>query len=140
MLNQEELGKGLEDMLRKYVTKTAKNILSAFMPERLAEVLLDNMSLDKNKIANNMSKIEKGLIIKNLKNIEITAEDILGFDQAIVTRGGVSLKEIDDKTMKSKIINNLFFAGEIMNVDGKTGGFNLQRCWSTGYLAGKSCK
>ncbi len=58
----------------------------------------------------------------------------------MVTSGGVLLKEIDHKTMKSKIIDNLFFAGEIIDVDGKTGGFNLQMCWSTGYIAGESCK
>ena len=85
-----------------------------------------------------MSKIERGIITKVLKNFELTAEDVFGFDQAMVTRGGISLKEIDHKTMKSKIIDNLFFAGEIINIDGKTGGFNLQSCWSTGYLAGKS--
>ena len=62
----------------------------------------------------------------------------MGFDQAMVTRGGISLKEIDHKTMKSKIIDNLFFAGEIIDINGKTGGFNLQECWSTGYLAGQS--
>ena len=138
LLNQEQLLKGIEDMLKKYANKTIKNILSAFVPERLAEVLLDITGLDKNKIANNMSKIEKGIIIKTLKNIELTPEDISGFEQAIVTRGGISLKEIDHKTMKSKIIGNLFFAGEIIDVDGKTGGFNLQMCWSTGYLAGRS--
>jgi len=140
LLNQEQLLKGIEDMLKKHANKTAKNILSAFVPERLAEVLLDIAGVDKNKIANNMSKIEKGIIIKTLKNIELTPEDISGFEQAIVTRGGISLKEIDHKTMKSKIIDNLFFAGEIINVDGKTGGFNLQMCWSSGYIAGKNCK
>jgi len=61
----------------------------------------------------------------------------LGFEMAIVTSGGVSLKEIDSKTMKSKLIENLFFAGEIINLHGPTGGYNLQLCWSTGYLAGQ---
>jgi len=138
LLNPAELKMGIEDMLKKHANKSLKNILSAFVPERFAEVLLDTVGLDKDKIANNMSKVEKEIIVKTLKNIELTAEDVLGFEQAIVTRGGVSLKEIDDKTMKSKIIDNLFFAGEIIDVDGKTGGFNLQICWSTGYLAGKS--
>ncbi|MCG2700038.1 NAD(P)/FAD-dependent oxidoreductase [Candidatus Parcubacteria bacterium] len=140
LLDQEELLKELEDILRKYPNKTAKNILSIFVPERLAEVLLDIATIDKTEIANNISKIKRATIVKILKNIEVTAEDILGFDQAIVTRGGVSLKEIDHNTMKSKIIDNLFFAGEIIDVDGKTGGFNLQMCWSTGYTAGKSCE
>lgn len=140
LLNHQDLHKGIEDMLKKHANQTIKNILSAFIPERLAEVLLDMTGLDKNKIANNMSKIERGIIVKSLKNIELTAEDVLGFEQAKVTRGGISLKEIDHKTMKSKIIDNLFFAGEVIDVDGKSGGFNLQMCWSTGYIAGENCK
>jgi predicted Rossmann fold flavoprotein len=137
LLNHEELLKGLEDVLKSNANKTAKNILSIFVPERFAEALLDNSGIDKNKIANNMSTIEKRTIVKTLKNIEITAQETLGFDKALVTRGGISLKEIDHKTMKSKIIDNLYFAGEIIDIDGKTGGFNLQSSWSTGYLAGK---
>jgi predicted Rossmann fold flavoprotein len=140
LLNQEELGEKLEEILERYPKKTVKNTLLDFVPEKLAEVLSDIAGVDKNKIANSMSKIERGMIVKVFKNLEVTAENILGFDEAKVTRGGISLKEIDHKTMKSKIIDNLFFAGEIIDVDGKTGGFNLQMCWSTGYIAGESCK
>jgi len=138
LLNQEELLKGLEDVLKENIRKTTKNILSIFVPERMAECLLNIASIDKNKTANNMSKSERVAMVKILKNFEITPEGVLDFDSAMVTRGGVSLKEIDHETMKSKIINNLFFAGEIIDVDGKTGGFNLQACWSTGHLAAKS--
>jgi hypothetical protein len=138
LLNQKQFLKKLEDILKKHANKTTKNIISIFVPERLAEVLLNISSIDKNKIANSMSKIERGKIIKIFKDFRVSVEDVLGFDQALVTRGGVSLKEIDHKTMKSKIIDNLFFAGEIIDTDGKTGGFNLQACWSTGYLAGKN--
>jgi predicted Rossmann fold flavoprotein len=138
LLNQEELSKGLEDDFKKYPNRTIENILSIFVPERLAEVLLDILKIDKNKIGNSMPKIERTAIVKIFKNFEATPEEILGFEQAVITRGGISLKEIDHKTMKSKIINNLFFAGEIIGIDGKTGGFNLQNCWSTGYLAGKN--
>jgi predicted Rossmann fold flavoprotein len=140
LLNQEELQKGFEDVLKQHANKSAKNILASFVPEKMAEILLDVTELDKNKIANNMSKIERQKIVSTLKKIEITVEDISGFDLAKVTRGGISLKEIDHKTMQSKIIDNLAFAGEIIDVDGKTGGFNLQMCWSTGFLAGKNSK
>ena len=135
LLNQEEVGKGLEEILKKYPRQTVKNVLSTFVPERLAEVLAEISGINKDKIANNMSKVEKLALAKILKNIEVTPENTFSFDEAQVTRGGVSLKEIDHKTMKSKIIDNLFFAGEIIDVDGKTGGFNLQMCWSTGYVA-----
>mgnify|MGYP001594816367 FL=1 len=68
----------------------------------------------------------------------MTPSGLLSFNSAIVTTGGVCLEEIDHRTMKSKIVSNLFFAGEMIDVDGPTGGFNLQICWSTGYLAGQS--
>jgi len=138
LLNQEEFFKKIEDIFSRYSKKTLKNTLADFMPERLAEVLLDVGVIDKHKIANSLSKSEKLKIVKSIKNFEMTVEGVLGFDYALVTRGGISLKEINHKTMKSKIIDNLFFAGEIIDIDGKTGGFNLQMCWSTGYIAGKN--
>jgi hypothetical protein len=134
-LNQEEVLKSFEEILKKYPKQIVKNILCEFAPERFVETFLDILKIDKDKIANNMSKIEKNIIVKNLKHFEMTPEDILGFKGAMVTHGGISLKEINHKTMQSKIISNLFFAGEIIDVDGKTGGFNLQMCWSTGHLA-----
>ncbi|MEI7425260.1 MAG: aminoacetone oxidase family FAD-binding enzyme, partial [Candidatus Staskawiczbacteria bacterium] len=103
LLNQEEVLKELEDILVRYPNRTVKNVLSFFVPERLAEVLSTIAVVKKDKIANNMSKIEKGLIAKVLKNFYFTADEIFDFNQAMVTRGGVNLKEIDHKTMKSKI-------------------------------------
>jgi len=139
-LNQEEVLKSFEEILQKYPRQIVKNILCKIAPERFVDVLLETARMDPMKIANNMSKIERASIVKILKNFEMIVEDIMGFDNAMVTRGGVSLEEIDHKTMKSKIINNLYFAGEMIDIDGKTGGFNLQACWSTGYLAGKNIK
>ncbi len=108
------------------------------MPQRLIPVFIKNLGLEADRQASNLAKKEREAIAKLLKNIEVVATELLGFNSAMATSGGVLLKEIDDKTMKSKIIDNLFFAGEIINIDGRTGGFNLQACWSTGYLAGKS--
>ena len=73
-----------------------------------------------------------------LKQFRLTVKSLLGFNKAIITSGGISLKEINPKTMQSKIIKNLYFAGEILDLDGPTGGYNLQVCWSTGYLAGEN--
>lgn len=138
-LNQQEVLKSFEEILQKYPRQIIKNILAEFFPIKFAEIFLDILKIDSGKIANNLSKIEKTLIVKNLKNFEMTAEDVLGWDSAMVTRGGISLKEINHKTMQSKIVKNLFFAGEIIDIDGKTGGFNLQLCWTTGFVAGNSC-
>ena len=140
LMNQEEVLKAFEEILVKYPKQTIKNILCEVVPEKFAKILLEILKMNANKIANNMSKIERGIIVKLLKNIELTPEDILGFEGAMITRGGISLKEINHKTMQSKIVDNLFFAGEIIDIDGKTGGFNLQNCWSTGYIAGLSAK
>jgi len=74
--------------------------------------------------------------VKLLKEFELSVEGLVGFAKAIITSGGVDLKEVDPRTMKSKIIDNLYFAGEILDIDGPTGGYNLQVAWSTGYLAG----
>lgn len=137
-INTEELHKGLEEEIKKNISKTIKNIISIFMAERMAEKILETNKINKDKVANNMTRSEREGIAKLLKNIVITPEEVLGFDLAKTTKGGISLKEIDHKTMKSKIIKNLAFAGEIIDVDGKSGGFNLQMCWSTGFLAGKS--
>ncbi|MFA6190306.1 MAG: NAD(P)/FAD-dependent oxidoreductase [Candidatus Staskawiczbacteria bacterium] len=139
LLSQQEVLNNFEELLKKYPKKTIKNILAELLPEKFSEIMLYILGIDREKIANNMSKIEKQKITKVLKGFEVEVENVAGFEQAIVTKGGISLKEIDHKTMKSKIIDNLFFAGEIIDINGKTGGFNLQACWSTGYIAGQSC-
>jgi len=89
------------------------------------------------KKVNVITREERYKLVRLLKGLAMTVSSLLGFEMAIVTSGGVSLKEIDSKTMKSKLIENLFFAGEIINLHGPTGGYNLQLCWSTGYLAGQ---
>lgn len=118
--------------------KLVKGYLADLIPQRMVAGLIKNLGLNAEKIVNNITKEERKRIAYYLKNIKLTVVELLGFDLAMVTSGGVALGEIDDKTMKSKVINNLYFAGEIIDIDGKTGGFNLQACWSTGYLAAKS--
>ena len=73
-----------------------------------------------------------------LKEFRLTVKGLLGFSKAIITSGGINLKEVDPKTMRSKIVSNLYFAGEVLDLDGPTGGYNLQVCWSTGYVAGEN--
>ena len=108
------------------------------LPEKLINIIVRLSGIDENKLDNEITKSERHKLVKLLKGIEMTPVELLGFDKAIITSGGVSLKEVDAKTMKSKIIDNLYFAGEILNLDGSTGGYNLQVCWSTGYVAGDS--
>lgn len=136
--NIENLEKEIREKINKNPKKTFRNLLSNFIPQRLVDVFIEIIGIKADKQVNNITKEERRSIAKLLKNVEITAAELLGFDLAVVTSGGVSLKEIENKTMKSKIINNLYFSGEIIDIDGITGGFNLQACWSTGHLAGKS--
>ncbi|MCX6737983.1 MAG: NAD(P)/FAD-dependent oxidoreductase [Candidatus Parcubacteria bacterium] len=122
----------------KYKNKSFKNCLGDLLPNKLIGIVIRMSKINPEKKANSITREERHRLVKILKNLEMIADGLFGFDSAIITRGGVSLKEIDSKTMKSKIINNLYFAGEIIDIDGPTGGFNLQSCWSTGFLAGES--
>jgi hypothetical protein len=94
--------------------------------------------LSEEKIVDSASNQEIEKLAELLKSFPLTPDGLLGFDWAIVTSGGVALKEIEPRTMRSKLVENLFFAGEVLDLDGPTGGFNLQMCWSTGYRAGES--
>ena len=85
-----------------------------------------------------MTKSERASLAQLIKNTRITIESLLDFNHAMITAGGVNLREVDPKTMRSKIINNLFLAGEVLDLDGPTGGYNLQIAWTTGHATGKS--
>jgi len=137
-LDFTKLDKRIQRDFRKYQSKSFKNCLNDLLPRKMIPIILKLSGINLNKKANDITKEERHNLIKLLKNLEMTAIGLLGFDFAIITSGGISLKEIDHKTMKSKIIDNLFFAGEIIDVDGPTGGFNLQICWSSGHLAGEN--
>ena len=100
--------------------------------------MVELSGINPSKKVNGITREERQKLVKLLKGLETTVSSLLGFETAIITSGGISLKEIDAKTMKSKLIENLFFAGEIIDLHGPTGGYNLQLCWSTGYLAGRS--
>jgi hypothetical protein len=97
---------------------------------------LSGISPDKK--CHSVTKVEREALLALFKKLELQVSSVGGFKKAIVTSGGVSLKDIDMRTMRSKKIENLYFAGEVIDLDGPTGGYNLQLCWSTGYLAGIS--
>ena len=124
--------------LETYHNRSLKNILSGLIPGRLIPVILRLSKLAPDKKGNSVTKDERRTLRLLLKQFPLTVKSLLGFDKAIITTGGISLKEVDPKTMRSRIVNNLYFAGEILDLDGPTGGYNLQVCWSTGYLAGES--
>lgn len=136
-LDFETLDKRLQSDFSKYSNKLFKNSLSDLLPQKLNSIIVDLSGINPEKKVNEITRQERQKLVKLLKGLEMRISSLLGFETAIVTAGGVSLKEIDSKTMKSKLIENLFFAGEIIDLHGPTGGYNLQLCWSTGYLAGQ---
>lgn len=114
------------------------NSLDKLLPKSLIPVVIERSEIPYDKKVNEITKDERKKLINTIKNFDLTLTGLRGFNEAIITHGGINVKEIDPGTMESKIIKNLFFAGEIIDVDAITGGFNLQIAWSTGYLAGLS--
>ena len=137
-LSFEKLDKRLQSDFAKQSNKMFKNSLADLLPSKLIPVIVKLSGINQMKKVNEITKEERNKLVKLLKNLEMTVNSLLSFETAIITLGGVSLKEIDAKTMKSKLVDNLFLAGEIINLHGPTGGYNLQLCWSTGHLAGQS--
>ena len=114
------------------------NSLDKLLPKSLIPVVIERSEIPYDKKVNEITKDERKKLINTIKNFDLTLTGLRGFNEAIITHGGINVKEIDPGTLESKIIKNLFFAGEIIDVDAVTGGFNLQIAWSTGYLAGLS--
>ncbi len=137
-LTEKQLDLRLQKDFEKYTNHDFKNSLNDLLPINLIVPILQLSHIDFRKKVHQVTKEERLKLVKLLKYLEITVTDHLGFETAIVTSGGVDVKEIDQKTMQSKIIDNLYFAGEVIDIDGKTGGYNLQMCWTTGYLVGKN--
>lgn len=118
--------------------KLLKNYLSGILPARAATVIAKLIGVDAEKKINLVTKEERKKLGKILKELTLEIKGLKGFDRAMLTAGGVALKEIDPSTLRSKLFANLFLAGEILDLAGPTGGYNLQICWSTGFAAGDS--
>ncbi len=118
--------------------KKIKNISFKEVPTKLFEVILKRLDIDGEIFINEITREERFAIIEMFKKFEMKVEGLLGLDKAVVTSGGLDLSEVDFKTMCSKKFDNLFFAGDILDFDRPSGGFSLQICWTTGYIAGKN--
>ena len=127
----------IEKHIKENQKKTIKNVFSKFAPESYINAILDEYKIDGNKQTAQIKKQEKEVLINSLIALKLHAKSRLK-DSEIVTAGGVDLKEIDSKTMQSKLVEGLYFAGEILNIDAYTGGFNLQNCWSTAYIVSQN--
>ncbi len=137
-LDEKQLDARLLRDFAKYMNKDFANSLSDLLPSGLISPIVQLSGIDPHKKVNSVTKEERQRLIKLIKGITLTVKDFCPIEQAIITSGGVSVKEIDPSTMESKKIKGLFFAGEIIDVDAYTGGFNLQIAFSTGVLAGQN--
>lgn len=137
-LDMEQLDKRLLRDFEENKNRQYKNSLNKLLPATLIPVFLENSRVDPEKRVNEITKEERLSIMSTLKNMTMTIEGLGGFNEAIITKGGVSVKDINPSTMESKLISKLYFCGEVLDLDAYTGGFNLQIAWSTGYLAGIS--
>lgn len=135
-LNEEQLDKRIIRDFDKYNNKQFKNSLSDLLPSSMIPVIVKLSGIDPDKPVNLVKREERLKLVKLLKGLKLTVNGTRDFNEAIITSGGVSVKDIDPSTMQSKIIRNLYFCGEMIDVDALTGGFNLQIAWSTGHLAG----
>ena len=135
-LSQEKLNARILRDFEANKNKEIKNILNELLPQKLIMPVINLLGINENKKVNSITKEERLELVKILKNFTITLSGFRGIEEAIVTAGGIKIKEINPKTMESKIVQGLYFAGELIDVDAYTGGFNLQIAYSTGYTAG----
>ena len=135
-LSTEELDLRIRRDFEEIKNKEFKNSLEKLLPKKMIQAVLDLSGIDINKKVNSITKEERLKLVELLKNFEINIDGFRPVEEAIVTAGGISIKEINPKTMESKLVKGLYFAGEIIDVDAYTGGFNLQIAYSTGFTAG----
>jgi hypothetical protein len=136
-LDFSQLDQRLQNDFAAMPNKKFKNYLDELLPQKMIPVMIGLSGIDPEKKANSVSRDERKKLLHLLKEFPLAVSGLEGFDQAIVTAGGVALSEVDPRTMNSKKIENLFLAGEILDLHGPTGGFNLQQAWSTGFAAGE---
>lgn len=139
-LDMEQLNKRILRDFEEELNKQFKNSLNKLLPSKLIPVVINLSGIDPDKQVNTITKEERQKLAYQLKNLEISFNGFRGWNEAIITKGGISVKDINPSTMESKIVNNLYFCGEILDLDALTGGYNLQIAWSTGYLAGDSVR
>ncbi len=138
-LDEAQLDARILRDFQKYNNRDFRNSLNDLLPLSLVSVIVELTGIDPFKKVNSVTKEERGKLLSLLKSLPLTVTGFCPIEQAIITSGGVNVKEINPSTMQSKLVEGLYFAGEIIDVDAYTGGFNLQIAFSTGFLAGSDC-
>ncbi len=135
-LDEEKLDNRILRDFEELRNKQFKNSLEKLLPRKMINTIIEIIGINPEKRINEITKEERKKLVKILKNFELNINGFRKIEEAIITKGGINVREINPRTMESKIIKGLYFAGEIIDLDAFTGGFNLQIAWSTGYVAG----
>jgi len=134
--DQGDLNKKLQIMFTEERSRKFKNSLVGLVPTSIRPIIIKLSNIDPEKACHSVTRLERLLLVKLLKDLRMEVKGLLGTDKAVVTSGGVDLKEIDFKTMQSRLITNLYIIGDMLDIDRPTGGYSLQICWTTGFVAG----
>lgn len=135
-LDYSQLNTKLQDIFKEHDKKKFKNSLGSLVPSSFAPIIVELSGINPDVMCNSVTREERLKLVKLLKDIRMNVQELLGTDKAIVTSGGVDLDEVDFKTMQSRLFPNLYLVGDILNIDRPSGGYSLQLCWTTGYVAG----
>jgi predicted Rossmann fold flavoprotein len=138
-LSEEKLDNRIQRDFEKYTKKQFKNSLDELLPQKLIPVIIRLSGISPEKPVNQITREERRALVKLLKGLTVTIKGARPIEEAIVTSGGINTDEINPSTLESKLVKGLFIAGEVIDIDGYTGGFNLTIAFSTGYMAGSSC-
>ncbi len=133
------LKQNLQDILVEESNKKLKNVLGQLIPSTLVSVILELTGIDGETFCHSVSSEDRIKLTKQMKEIPLHVKGLLGKEKAIVSSGGVTLTEIDFKTMQSRLVPNLYIVGDVLNIDRPSGGYSLQLCWTTGFVAGSNC-
>ncbi len=137
-LTKEQLDKRVLREFDENKNKQFKNVINSLFPAKLIPLMPVLSNIDPDKRVNEITKEERERFVQTIKQIELTITGLRDYNEAVITKGGVATNEVSPSTMESKLVKGLYFAGEVLDLDALTGGFNLQIAWSTGYLAGTS--
>lgn len=137
-LTSEQLDKRILREFDANKNKQFKNVINSLFPAKMVSVMPALCGIDPEKKVNEITRKERECFVRTIKQLELTITGVRDYNEAVITKGGVSINEVSSSTMESKLVKGLYFAGEVLDLDALTGGFNLQIAWSTGYLAGTS--
>lgn len=137
-MGYEKVNEALQVAFREHHTKKIRNALKSVASPILTPLVLEGAKIDPEKPCNSVTREERFRLLKELKHLRFEVKGLLGLEKAIITAGGVDLEEVDFKTMRSRLFLNLYLVGDILNINRPSGGYSLQLCWTTGFVAGSS--